>query len=454
MNHPIHYTIDGDSCDFDYAVRLDGKTRGLMLDTICMQEKRDCSIQTHIDAALEYVREHKVPILFVYMHRENKKDASIAKNVNENVPSLQVLGPGEKLNKNNLVSSDEESEAKVRAVYDDGGVWEIYLNGHFLRLQKEPPTPEAVRFDFKKLSDIYQFINQNKMGSLANALHKSSRAIMKYDMEDEEREERLDEIDMQMDALAEMIDAMSARFCDITEAHKKLYGSQNVDEDIETKLYPTIDLFQKSIPNIANINYQKTAEDLFPRYWELTQKSRELLVTAMALALAIPEEQNGIDQAPVLFEMCRVVENELKLRIANPYLELIKDMRESNFNKNNPFGKLKRLLPKEPGDEIQFMAPIDFLDLLADVTNYIKECPVKTILRNYLKNRRFDRNILCNANELALGTAYFKVRNMLVHPSHYNDIEQLRNMRNEMIVNTNSRLNWLLNGIRSTPRRN
>lgn len=444
FGHPVHYTIDDTDCRFDYWVKQDGKNIGLMLDTVGTQDKRECSIQRHIDSALDYVQAHNIPALFVYLHRGSDKGDSILTSINEEVPSLQVLKKGETVTPD-LVCDETTSQQNTHAVYDNDGAWEIYLNGSFLRIQREFPTPAALKFDFELIEALDKCVAENRLGTMAKTYHTAYKTALKAPMDENEQAERLEEIDRNLDEIFDKIDIMQESFTLVINALQQIQQSEDFEADLES-IYPLIDTYRMNVPNIAQRHYKRKAQALFPQYSELTVKSRAFLITAVAMFMTLPENNDGFDQAPALIELARVIEHELVHRIRDPYLKFAAPYKRSSADNIECFHKVQKALPQKPGDKNGFLSLNDFLNCLIEAAFASPQCTLKRQLQDFLSKAAFNKDILTNEEEVRKSKDFFDMRNLLVHPNRENDTSKLQNMRAEMINATNSRIQWIVAG--------
>lgn len=171
---------------------------------------------------------------------------------------------------------------------------------------------------------------------------------------------------------------------DLTEEQRSYLLAQNLDH------------FQNQMSSHERDSFAKNCEDDYKGIWEsLDGDSQEFLSTARYLSYALRMRGKG-NYAPVINEMCRVFENELKKKIFNDYI--VQMAQKQVVDMDSSTEAIKKAVNKTRRSQDYFISDTEmvcFIEALPKVRNnqsgYLGE------LRKFLQSEKWDIQKLSDA---------------------------------------------------------
>jgi hypothetical protein len=335
---------------------------------------------------------------------------------------------------------------------DGEPIWEMYYNGHFIRQQPTIYTYEGYLYDKEKLRKIYQLSKgeSTDIGLLLKALNQLNIDAEKI-ANLEEKEIRIRENTQQHTELTELVSRMQqhAKNLGAVFHQTKLNGELTADQ--RDTFYKHLDAVTDTIPQVVAMKYEEIAKTKYPFYSNVSASSQRFLRTAVALEESLTEEQYDI--CPLYFELCRVFENELDIRIFSEYISrLASGSIEETRNSGNEFcfKKIRELIEKAVSNASNHNARI-FVPEKIKVTALRKTTPnsssasyYQDTLLNLLAEKNYDIVRLSNKSEFDKNCAYVENRNKFVHPDDSLSSAAARDELAKIKERTNKRLDWLI----------
>ncbi|PHU35383.1 hypothetical protein [Pseudobutyrivibrio ruminis] len=171
------------------------------------------------------------------------------------------------------------------------------------------------------------------------------------------------------------------------ETFQKMEGL--TEEQRNSLLAQSLDHFKDQMSDHEKDSFAKSCEDEYKGIWEsLDGDSQEFLSTARYLGYALRMRGRG-NYAPVINEMCRVFENELKKKIYNDYIVQMTQKQVVDMDSNTE--PIKTAVSKKKKNKDYFISDTEmvcFIEALPSVKNnqsgYLSE------LKKYLQAEKWD----------------------------------------------------------------
>lgn len=397
------YYIDGFRYNCCSTLYHNGKEVGLFFDEYSDADNR-FPHERHVDKLLEVVRKNRISLLLIYWEK------------------------------------------------DGAPIWEMYFRGHFIRQQPTIYTYEGYLYDKEKVRQIYKLSKgeSTDIGLLLKALNQLSIEAEKI-ANLEERGIRIRENTQQHTELTELVSKMQqhAKNLGAVFHQTKLNGELTADQ--RDTFYKHLDAVTDAIPQVVAMKYEEIAKTTYPFYSNVSASSQRFLRTAVALEESLTTEQYDI--CPLYFELCRVFENELDIRIFSEYIGRLangsaEETRDSG--KEFCFQKIRELVEKavsnSPNPNVRIFVPekIKIMSLYKTKPNSPADSYYQGTLLNLLKEKNYDIALLARTADYYKNCDYVEARNKFVHPddslssaSAHDELEKIKRR-------TTQRLNWLI----------
>lgn len=397
------YSIDGFRYNCCSTLYHNGKEVGLFFDEYSDADNR-FPHERHVDKLLEVVRKNRISLLLIYWEK------------------------------------------------DGAPIWEMYFRGHFIRQQPTIYTYEGYLYDKEKVRQIYKLSKgeSTDIGLLLNALHQLNVEADKI-ANLEEKEIRIRENAQQHTELTELVSKMQQHVKNLGAVFRQTKFNGELTADQRDTFYKHLDAVTDAIPQAVAMRYEEKAKKEYPFYSNVAASSQRFLRTAVALEESLTEEQYDI--CPLYFELCRVFENELDIRIFSEYIgRLASGSLEEMQNSGNEFcfKKIRELVEKavsnssNPNARIFVPEKIKVLSLNKTKPNSPPNSYYQGTLLNLLEEKNYDIALLARTSEYNKNRAYVEDRNKFVHPDDKLSDDTARLELHNIKERTKERLNWLI----------
>lgn len=397
------YYIDGFRYNCCSTLYHNGKEVGLFFDEYSDADNR-FPHERHVDKLLEVVRKERVHLLLIYWEKDGEP------------------------------------------------VWEMYYKGHFIRRQPTVYTYEGYLYDKEKMRKIYALSKgeSTDIGLLLQALYQLNIEAEKI-ANMEEKEIRIRENTQQHTELTELVSTMQhhAQNLGAVFHQTKLNGELTADQ--RNTFYKHLDAVTDSIPQVVAMKYEEMAKTRYPFYSKVAASSQCFLRTAVVLEESLTTEQYDI--CPLYFELCRVFENELDIRIFSEYIgRLASGSVEETRNSGNEycFRKIREFIETAASNSSNQNARI-FVPERIKVTSLRKTKPncsatsyYQATLLNLLVEKNYNIEQLSDRFEYDKNRNYVENRNKFVHPDDSLSFAAARDELDKIKRRTNQRLKWLI----------
>lgn len=397
------YTIDGYRYNNCVTLFHNAKELGLFYDEFSFPGKH-VPHERHVDNLLKVVSKHKVYLLLIYFEKDGQP------------------------------------------------TWEMYYKGRFIRQQPTVYTYEGYLYDKKKMARIYELSKgaETDIGLLLQALYQlnnEAKEIANY----EERQIRVAENERQHTALTELVSKMQqhAAKADAVFHLEKLNG--DLTEEKRDAFYAHLDSVADTIPEVVAIKYEQMARDTYDFYDNVAASSQRFLRTAVALEESLTADLHDI--CPLYFELCRVFENELDIRIFSEYIAILlknSGLEDKKRDNDGCFLKIQELVSKvfvnpSNADGKVFVPEKTKISSLYKVKfNRESAAKYQRTLLSLLEEKGYNIDLLSRTSDYRKNCDYVDMRNKYVHPDHNMDAAEALAELGNIKKQTTSRLGWLI----------
>lgn len=401
-NIDTSHTIDGvkyQSCDTLYHR---GEEIGLFYDEITDLNK-SVPHERHVEELLKVVSRHGIPLLLMYWEKDNKP------------------------------------------------IWEVYHNGEFVRQQATMYSYEGYIYDQNRILRLSELTKEGEtdIGILQQALIELNKEAEQISIR-EEQQVRINENTQMHAELAEIVSKMQQQYKQLgfTFSHVSI-TPDGLDEISQQSICDALDSFADTIvPGLVASTYEKKARTVYPFYPDVSESSQRYLLTAIALEEHLTAEHYDI--CPLYFELCRVFENELDIRIFSEYISKLLSIKDSPAaqwgGKEYCFKKIRELVSnaQNPNDRVFVPEKIKVTALHKVNTNTDKASVYQTILLDMLREKKFKVDLIEKESDYYQNCSYVEKRNKFVHPDDSLDAAALQAELEKIKKNTIKRLDWLI----------
>lgn len=190
----------------------------------------------------------------------------------------------------------------------------------------------------------------------------------------------------------------------------------------------------KNMPILDQRLYMGKAQDAYQATWaNLDEKSRIMLATALSIHDAIrniPEK----DLSPVVLELCRVFENEMKLKLYDGFVPLIDPYKSTDAK--DPYTWIVQAASKLKQEGDYFLSLSDMIRCVQELKNSRKKCSPSEALMRYLTDNRWNKNKLTDPSFTGDSISYTNnYRNKSAHPNimHEDDVSNCVRMTKRLV---------------------
>lgn len=397
------YTIDGYRYNNCVTLFHNTKELGLFYDEFSFPGKH-VPHERHVDNLLKVVSKYKVYLLLVYFEKDGQP------------------------------------------------TWEMYYKGRFIRQQPTVYTYEGYLYDKKKMARIYELSKgaETDIGLLLQALYQlnnEAKEIANY----EERQIRVAENERQHTALTELVSKMQQHAAKVDAVFhlEKLNG--DLTEEKRDAFYAHLDSVADTIPEVVAIKYEQMARDTYDFYDNVSASSQRFLRTAVALEESLTADHHDI--CPLYFELCRVFENELDIRIFSEYIAILLNnsgLEDKKRDNDGCFLKIQELVSKvfvnpSNADGKVFVPEKTKISSLYKVKfNRESAAKYQRTLLSLLEKKGYNIDLLSRTSDYRKNCDYVDMRNKYVHPDHNMDAAEALAELGNIKKQTTSRLGWLI----------
>lgn len=352
----------------------------------------------------------------------------------------------------NLLKVVSKNKVYLLLIYfekDGQPTWEMYYKGRFIRQQSTVYTYEGYLYDKKKMVRIYELSKgtETDIGLLLQALYQlnnEAKEIANY----EERQIRVAENERQHTALTELVSKMQqhAAKADAVFHLEKLNG--DLTEEKRDAFYAHLDSVASTIPEVVAIKYEQMARDTYVFYDNVAASSQRFLRTAVALEESLTAGHHDI--CPLYFELCRVFENELDIRIFSEYIGKLVSSQDSDAaqtgGKEYCFRRIGELVSNARRIDSKVFVPEKIkIEALHKVNfNIEKASFYQKTLFDLLIEKGFDLKRLERKSDYYKNCDYVESRNKFVHPDDKLDALAAHGELERIKQHTTKRLEWLI----------
>ena len=401
-NIDTSHTIDGvkyQSCDTLYHR---GEEIGLFYDEITDLNKF-VPHERHIEELLKVAATHGFPLLLMYWEKDNKP------------------------------------------------IWEVYLNGEFVRQQATMYSYEGYIYDQNRISRLSELTKDGEadIGILQHALIELNKEAEQISIR-EEQQVRINENTQMHAELAEIVSKMQQQYKQLGFTFSQVsITPDGLDEISQQSICAALDSFADTIaPGLVASTYEEKARKVYPFYSDVSESSQRYLLTAIALEEHLTTEHYDI--CPLYFELCRVFENELDIRIFSEYIGKLLSIKDSPVaqwgGKEYCFKKIRELVSnaQNPNDRVFVPEKIKVTALHKVNSNTDKASVYQTILLDMLREKKFKVDLIEKESDYYQNCSYVEKRNKFVHPDDSLDAAALQAELEKIKKNTIKRLDWLI----------
>lgn len=352
---------------------------------------------------------------------------------------------------------------------DDKPIWEIYIDGKFVRQQSVIYSYEGYVYD-KKMIDSMAELKDADIGRIQKAIMEFNTEAKEIVYEDEEQV-RIAENKRKHDELAQIVAKMQQKYEQLGFAFSQVTTTNDgLDEVSHRSICDALDSFADTIaPGLAAAAYEEKAKKIYPFYSDVASSSQRYLRTAVALEEHITEEHYDI--CPLYFELCRVFENELDIRIFSEYTNELLNRKEFKAEDGDyeeacyriildavtkARREKKRKAKEKKDSKTQKTAIRVFVpEKMKVISLYMVEADIgmesvcQTSLLNFLKSKRYKLECFADIDNFNAACRYVENRNRYTHPDDNMDAAELQKELKSIKEQTNARMDWLIKATQS-----
>ena len=394
------YIIDGIKHDGCAMLYHNGEEVGVFYDD-CSDFAKPAPHERHVEELLKIVTKHDISLLLIYWENNGKP------------------------------------------------IWEVYLNGKFVRQQSTVYSYDGYVYDKKKMSRMAE-LKDADIGSIQKALmelNKEAEELVYLD----EKKIRIDENTRTHAEWADVVSKMQQKYQQVGFVVSLLNtdADNELDEKSRNAICAALDSFSETIvPGLVASVYEEKAKKIYPFYPKVALSSQRYLLTAVALEEHLTAEHYDI--CPLYIELCRVFENELDIRIFSEYIGILVRSKDAIIDqksgKFNCFRTIREQVAKASGLDARIFVPeqVKVASLHLVDKDYDKASVYQTILRNLLEEKQFDLKVLTRKADFEENRKYVGNRNRFTHPDDELDAAELQKELQSIKEQTNARMEWLI----------
>ena len=394
------YAIDGIKHDGCTMLYHNGEEVGVFYDD-CSDFAKPAPHERHVEELLKIVTKHDISLLLIYWENNGKP------------------------------------------------IWEVYLNGKFVRQQSTVYSYDGYVYDKKKMSRMAE-LKDADIGSIQKALmelNKEAEELVYLD----EKKIRIDENTRTHAEWADVVSKMQQKYQQVGFVVSLLNtdADNELDEKSRNAICAALDSFSETIvPGLVASVYEEKAKKIYPFYPKVALSSQRYLLTAVALEEHLTAEHYDI--CPLYIELCRVFENELDIRIFSEYIGILVRSKDAIIDqksgKFNCFRTIREQIAKASGLDARIFVPeqVKVASLHLVDKDYDKASVYQTILRNLLEEKQFDLKVLTRKADFEENRKYVGNRNRFTHPDDELDAAELQKELQSIKEQTNARMEWLI----------
>ena len=410
------HTIDGVKYIAADILYYGGKEIGIFFDEYSMGGETALH-ERHVDAMLKIAAQNNIPLVLIYWEPEDKP------------------------------------------------IWEIYLDGKFVRQQPTVYSYDGYEYDKKKLS--------RKADLAEDDIGSNQKVLMELNTEAEdivygdEKAIRKTENKQEHDELAEEASRLQKEHQQLVSVFRKLNASAGdvFDEEYRNSACAALDTFSETIvPGLIASAYEEKAKKIYPFYPKVALSSQRYLLTAVALEEHLTAEHYDI--CPLYIELCRVFENELDIRIFSEYTNELLNLKEFKLQQGDHDEPCYRIIQqsvvkarrekaqqkkeknntKAKKDEIKVFVPerMKIKSLYKVEDDIGAESICQTRLLYFLKARQYKLEEFTDKTKFDAAYEYVENRNRFTHPDDKSDAADLQKELQSIKEQTNARMEWLI----------
>lgn len=376
-----------------------GKGIGLFYDEYSEYQKY-VPHDRHVEELLKTVAEYHVPLLLIYWERENKP------------------------------------------------IWEIYIDGKFVRQQPVMYSYKGYEYDKKMMSRMAE-LKDADIGSVQKALMEL-RTEAEEIYYPEESAIRVAEIEKKHAELAQIVAMMQQKYEQLGFVFSQVNTTDDgLDEMSHRSVCDALDSFADTIaPGLAAAAYEEKAKKVYPFYSDVAASSQRYLRTAVALEEHLTEDHYDI--CPLYFELCRVFENELDIRIFSEYISRLLSRQDYYATQwggtEDHFKQIRNMLSRDGKhlDNLFIPEKVKVGALYMVNTDKDRASVFQTLLLDLLRENRFQISKLEKESEYFKNCEYVSNRNKFVHPDDKLKAEELHQALEKIKQQTRERMKWLI----------
>ena len=406
VNFDSAETYDVESAHFidDVEYKADtlyygGKGIGLFYDEYS-EDKKYVPHDRHVEELLKTVAEYNIPLLLIYWERENEP------------------------------------------------IWEIYIDGKYVRQQPAMYSYKGYEYDKKMMSRMAE-LKDADIGSVQKALMEL-RTEAEGIYYPEESAIRIAEIEKKHDELAQIVAMMQQKYEQLGFVFSQVNTTDDgLDEMSHRSVCDALDSFADTIaPGLAAAAYEEKAKKVYPFYSDVAASSQRYLRTAIALEEHLTEDHYDI--CPLYFELCRVFENELDIRIFSEYIAKLlsrQDFYATQWGgKEEHFNHIRNMLSRDDKhiDNLFIPERIKVGALHMVNTDKDRASVFQMLLLDLLREKRYQISLLEKESEFHKNKEYVGSRNKFVHPDDKLDAAALHKELETIKKQTRERMKWLI----------
>lgn len=400
------HTIDGVKYIAADILYYGGKEIGIFFDEYSMGGETALH-ERHVDAMLKIAAQNNIPLVLIYWEPEDKP------------------------------------------------IWEIYLDGKFVRQQPTVYSYDGYEYDKKKLS--------RKADLAEDDIGSNQKVLMELNTEAEdivygdEKAIRKTENKQEHDELAEEVARLQKEHQQLQFQFSQLQtrSPNGFDEEYRNSACAALDSFSETIASgrIA-ATYEEKAKRDYSFYARVSPSSQRYLVTAAALEEHLTAEHYDI--CPLYIELCRVFENELDIRIFTEFIAQMLDNKDFDMEKlekkdscykkiHQKVASARRKAKNTKKTSRVFVAEQVKVESLFMVKDNIGcESVCQTSLLNFLQGKKYNLNVFTDKKYFLATRAYVENRNRFTHPDDKSNAADLQKELQSIKEQTNARMEWLI----------
>jgi len=400
-NIDTSYTIDGIKHDGCAMLYHGSKEIGVFYDD-CSDFVKPAPHERHVEELLKIVVKHNIPLLLIFWDIDGKP------------------------------------------------TWEVYLDGKFVRQQYTAYSYDGYVYDRMKMSRMAELKNAD-IGTKQKALMELNTEARKTVYNQFEQDVRTAENDHEHAKLAEIVTKMQQKYEQLGFVFSQVNTTNDgLDEQSHKSVCAALDSFADTIvPGLAAAAYEEKAKKIYPFYSDVAASSQRYLRTAIALEEHLTEDHYDI--CPLYFELCRVFENELDIRIFSEYIAKLLDKQDFYATqwggKEEHFKQIHNMLSRDDKhlDNLFIPEKIKVGALHMVNTDKDRASVFQKLLLDILKEKHYQIAQLEKESEYHKNCEYVTKRNKYVHPDDKLKAEDLHKELEKIKKQTRERMTWLIN---------